>query len=81
MNKRHTEFHLKEALEQLQETISSLQKEEFDEVLLQLDMEHMYHHLNTAWNARNSTEEETDKCAEAEFKEWRKFPEDLEFLE
>ena len=81
MNKRHTEFHLKEALEQLQETIASLQKEEFDDTLLQLDMEHLYHHLNTAWNARNATDDETEKCEETDFNKWRKFPTDLEFSE
>jgi len=78
MNKRHTEFHLKEALEQLQETISSIENAEFDETDLQLDMEHLYHHLNTAWNARNASEKETDECSESNFEKWRQFPTDID---
>ena len=78
MNNRHTEFHLKEALEQLQETISSFQKGDVDEVQLELDMEHLYHHINTAWNSRNALEKDTDECSQANFEEWRKFPSDID---
>ena len=76
MNKDHTKFHLKEAMEQLQESLSSFSKT--DEVQLQLDMEHLYHHLNTAWNARNASNKETTECSKDNFNKWRQFPNDID---
>ena len=81
MNTEHTLFHLKEALEQLQKTISSLESEELHQVELKLDLEHLYHHLNTAWNARNSTNEEARECSATNFKMWGQFPADLDLIE
>jgi len=78
MNKRYTEFQLKEALEQLQQTLSSINGDDFDDINLQLDMEHLYHHLNTAWNARNATDKDTDECSQANFEKWRQFPTDID---
>jgi hypothetical protein len=77
MNKHHTEFHLKEAFEQLQETLSSFSIKT-DDVELELEMEHLYHHLNTAWNARNATEQETTECNKNNFNKWRQFPKDID---
>ena len=78
MNKRYTEFQLKEALEQLQQIISSINNDDFDDINLQLDMEHLYHHLNTAWNAINATDEDTDECSQTNFEKWRQFPTDID---
>jgi len=78
MNKHHIQFQLSEAMEQLQETLSSFKNKEISEVQLQLDMEHLYHHLNTAWNARNATVQETNECSENNFAKWRTFPDDID---
>jgi hypothetical protein len=36
---------------------------------------HLYHHINTAWNARNSTSG-IGQATDAEFREWSAFPTD-----
>jgi hypothetical protein len=40
-------------------------------------MEHLYHHLNTAWNARDESPEGVAATSEEDFQRWRQFPEDL----
>jgi hypothetical protein len=40
-------------------------------------MQHAYHHMNTAWNARDEPPERTVECSEADFIRWRQFPEDI----
>ncbi len=78
MNMHHIKFQLNEALEQLQDTLSSINNSEIDEVQFRLEMEHLYHHLNTAWNGRNATMTETDECGRDNFEKWRMFPNDID---
>jgi hypothetical protein len=40
------------------------------------EMPHVYHHLNTAWNARDSTNA-VGEASEEEFRRWSQFPADL----
>jgi len=74
MNRAVVLFHLREAAEQLKETIQKLEssgdygKEEF-----QVDMGHLYHHLNTAWNGRDQTDAQHAQCADKDFKRFRRF--------
>ena len=79
MNKRAILFHLAEAAEQLTKTINSIKtapEYAFEEY--QVEMSHLYHHLNTAWNGRDCTDEE-DRAA-TKFDEWRKFPDNSELF-
>ena len=41
------------------------------------EMPHLYHHLNTAWNARNASPAEVEKCSVEDFKRWSAFPDDV----
>jgi hypothetical protein len=43
---------------------------------LAADMPHLYHHINTAWNARNSTNA-VGQASDVEFRRWSAFPADL----
>jgi hypothetical protein len=43
-------------------------------------MSHLYHHVNTAWNARNSTNEESMECSDEDFNRWGRYPSDLEVM-
>jgi hypothetical protein len=79
MNKRAILFHLAEASEQLRNTIKNIKNDpEYEIGTYTVEMSHLYHHLNTAWNGRNCTDEE-DRAA-AKFDEWRKFPDNSELL-
>ncbi len=79
MNKEYIKFHLEEALKQLQETLDEISENtDFTEPEFMLDMEHLYNHLNSAWNARNSSTEEAQECSEEIFAKWRQFPTDID---
>lgn len=81
MNKDAILFHLKEAKEELDRTIASLESdpgygpEEFS-----IAAAHLYHHLNTAWNGRDESEAAHRECGEENFHRWRRFPTNEEFL-
>jgi hypothetical protein len=75
MNRDVVLFHLREAAEQLNETIQNLEHsadEGAEE--LQVDMGHIYHHLNTAWNGRHQTDAQHAKCTDEDFERFRRFP-------
>jgi hypothetical protein len=45
-----------------------------------VELQHLYHHINTAWNARDSTNA-VGEASEVEFREWSAFPTDLPMFE
>jgi hypothetical protein len=49
-------FNLREALEEIDQTVKDLEADpEYSKPKFSVVMMHLYHHVNTAWNARNST--------------------------
>lgn len=81
MNKQAVLFHLKEAKEELDRTIKELEKDpRFREAQLLVQMGHMYHHLNTAWNGRKASTARHNKSAQIDFDMWRKFPTNKEMM-
>ena len=75
MNKDYVLFHLMEAHEALSGMIADIQSNRaFDDPEFNVDLTHVYHHLNTAWNARNATRAAADKCSAEDFRRWRQFP-------
>ena len=79
MNKAWVLFNLKEALEELKRTIKEIESDpEYDFGQYLVAMEHLYHHINTAWNSRNSTNQEDEECSESNFAKDRQFPSDLD---
>ncbi len=78
MNRQHTLQHLREAAEELQRTIHRMENEQaYGSVEFSVAMEHLYHHLNTAWNARDESPERVRACSDEDFLRWGQFPEDL----
>jgi len=69
----------------LEDTLSELQKlnkrissgDMPDEVEFQIAMQHIYHHLNFAWNTRMESIQKRADMTEEQFHQWGKFPEDL----
>ncbi len=71
--------HLEEAHQELARVIEKLQTaEDRDETTLSYEMAHIYHHLNTAWNARAVNGEQIAAMSDSDFDMWRAFPTDLE---
>ena len=82
MNKEHVLFHLKEAREALEQIIQEIKSDpEYDDAEYSVDMRHLYHHVNTAWNGRDAIEAEVNECSEENFDRWRQYPvDDLEMF-
>jgi hypothetical protein len=79
MNREHTLFHLREAAEELERTIRQIDVEpEYDYGEFLVAMQHLYHHLNTAWNARDASPERVAVASGADFFRWRQFPREIE---
>ena len=79
MNKDFILFHLSEAEEQLRQTIEALRRDpEYGFGSYSVDMQHLYLHLNTAWNGRDATDQQFTECRQEDFDAWRQFPQDLE---
>lgn len=81
MNREHLLFHLREALEELSRTIEECAKDpEYSEGELCVGMQHLYHHLNTAWNARAVAPQRIEQATDQDFNAWGLFPNDIEQL-
>ena len=48
------------------------------EIQLKADLEHAFHHLNFAWNARRIRYSRYSNLSDADFNDWGKFPTDFE---
>ena len=81
MNKPHIRLHLAEARQALDQVISEIDSDpEYEFGSYRVDMEHLYHHINSAWNARDASEQATSECSEEDFRRWRQFPTDIELI-
>jgi hypothetical protein len=77
MNIRWIAFHLNEAREQIEQTLQTLPEGNYDEEWFKVDVQHMLHHIHTAYNSRNVVD--TGAITEGEFYAHRRPPADLEW--
>jgi len=81
MNKDFLLFNLREAVEEITKTINDLEADgDYDEPQFSVAMKHLYHHVNTAWNARHYTPVQSRDCSDADFNRWGTYPTDLELM-
>ena len=79
VTRAYVAWNLEEASEQLGRIVAGMAPDaEVDEADLRIALAHVYDHLNTAWNSRNATADETAQPSRAQFDQWRRFPKDLE---
>jgi hypothetical protein len=72
-------LHLREAADSLARVIREIEADpEYSEGELGGEMEHLYHHVNTAWNARTASAERAAACSLEDFRDWRQFPADID---
>ena len=70
-------YDLKDALEGLQRCVTEMENESgFDESDYHVHMQHIYFHLNNAWNLRNESFDEINK--EHGLDRWSCFPKDID---
>ncbi|HEY3124248.1 MAG TPA: hypothetical protein VGK70_09320 [Thermoanaerobaculia bacterium] len=75
MNREFVLFNLREALEELERTIKEIETDpEYEEGDFMPAMTHLYHHVNTAWNARDASQEKAEAGNEEDFVAWNQFP-------
>lgn len=79
MNKEWVLFHLKEAHDELNNTIQEIEQvPDYDYGEYIVAMMHLYHHLNTAWNSRDVSPQRAEACTEEDFSHWRQLPADID---
>ena len=80
MNYRIVVSNLNQASQALQDTILKIQKQKnvLDENIIEdefeINLQHVYHHLNIAWNARHASIQKYTNMKDADFNEWSKYP-------
>jgi hypothetical protein len=81
MNKEHVLFHIREATEALVQLVAEINSDpEYDSSDFRVELCHVYHHLNSAWNGRDSQTILGTSEHEIHFGEWRKFPTNDEMI-
>ena len=60
---------------ELEQALKDLKQDKtFDAQEFNAAMSNVYHHLNTAWNARYASESEVNDLSDENFNMWREFP-------
>ena len=81
MNKRLVAFHLAEAVEQLQSMLDEISRDnEYGYGEFLVEMQHVYYHLNTAWNARDISDAAAEPNSDELFNRWGSFPENFPLM-
>ena len=81
MNRKYVLFQLGEAKQEIENTISDIENDvAYGYERYIVAMSNIYHHINTAWNARDASKRDTEYYSEEDFYKWRKFPTSDEFL-
>ena len=82
MNRDHVLFHLREAQEAVTAIVLKMDAQlDYDYGAFFPDMQHLYHHLNTAWNARDVPSTRVEAATDSDFNSWSQFPPDLPMME
>ena len=72
------QFHVSEAREQLQQIETELLAGgKPGESQLQVWFDHAFHHLNSAWNARRTTDRQFTNSTDEDFVRWGRLPRDI----
>ena len=72
-------WHLREAAEALAGTLKAIESDQdYDQGELEHAMRHVYHHLNTAWNAKDASQDRIASCSAEDWLAWRQFPTDVD---
>ncbi len=78
MYKEFIVSELKEAKKELEQMIGEIEKDtdcDFNDYFIEI--QHIYHHINKAWNMKKEDKETIKNCSEKDFFRWSKFPSDI----
>ena len=81
MNRDWILFHLGEAHDELARTIQEIRDDpDYDYGEFLVAMQHLYHHLNTAWNSREAAPDQVRNESDEDFGRWSQFRGDLPMM-
>lgn len=79
ISKSWIRFELQDAQEELTHIMDDLQNNsDYGAAEYQIAMAHLYHHINSAWNARHASMEDIE--SQEKYDEWEQFPKDIQPL-
>jgi hypothetical protein len=79
LNWKIIKSNISEARQELERIESLIESGELPhEVELQIMLQHAYHHINFAWNAKNISNKRYVNLTKADFNSFGKFPKDIE---
>jgi len=82
MNKKWIKQDITEAKEQIDDILKKFNKNNnYTVVDFELDMQHVYSHLNVAYNTRHWTVKEINNFTDNDYNKVRKIPNDLTFID
>jgi hypothetical protein len=78
LNRTIIRYDIGDCVEELQKILEKIAaRRPLDEIEYRVAMQHAFHHLNFAWNARRWPMKRYERCAERDFKKAGDFPKDL----
>lgn len=81
LNKQVIRYNLEEAEEEIAVMLERLRRpDEYGEASFHASMQHLYHHLNTAWNARREPPEAVAQASPVQLEAWNRFPTDVKLF-
>ena len=81
MNREWVLFHLGQAADALRQAADEIRTTpDHGDIEFSGDMQHIYHHINTALNARHAEDSAVEPGTDAAFTAWSQFPSDLDMM-
>jgi hypothetical protein len=82
VNREWVLFHLAEARDELTKTMDEIRDTpDYGYGEFSAAMQHLYYHVNTAWNSWDATEAQVKGQTGQDFTKWAAFPTDLPMME
>lgn len=77
MNSKFITYNFQEIQEEVEVILRDMKAGGMTEDKFRKSVQHIYHHLNTAWNGRNAPGDALDVPHSELLKKWEKFPTDM----
>ncbi len=81
MNLKYIRYNLSEVQEEIENILTRIKLGEgYSHSEFYSSMQHIFHHVNIAWNTRDIDEQITDQADECDLQKWSKTPSDITLI-
>jgi hypothetical protein len=81
MDLKQIRYNMEEIIEEAQTILQHLRRgSAFTEQAYYASMQHLIHHVNTAWNARDISLDDAETASPAQRLDWARYPEDIRLV-